>query len=192
LPRALLIIDLDHFKEVNDRYGHACGDAVLIAVAERLRASLRESDTIVRWGGEEFLVIARATPEGVDEIAARILRAIAEPIVTDGRPIRATASIGYAPMPLPPAGAPLSWDRAIGLVDMALYLAKANGRNRAYGIERLASADEETVAAVERDLARAFTTGLAEPRVVYGPTPGSSGVSAASPAPAPALARASG
>jgi diguanylate cyclase (GGDEF)-like protein len=192
-PRALLIIDLDHFKETNDRHGHARGDAVLVAVAERLRATLRESDTIVRWGGEEFLVIAKAAPDGVDEIAARVLRAIAgEPVVRDGRAIVTTASIGYAPMPLPPATAPLPWDRAIGLVDMALYLAKANGRNRAFGIERLKDGDDATLAAVERDLARAVDTGLAELRVVYGPAPGGAGVSAASPARAPARARASG
>lgn len=168
--RALLLIDLDHFKETNDRHGHALGDAVLVAVAERLRNSLRDTDTIVRWGGEEFLVLANATPDRVDEIAARILRAVsAEPIVLNDKVIRTTVSIGYAPMPLPPASVPLSWDRAIGLVDMALYLAKSNGRNRAYGIQRLADDDDATVAAAERDLEHAWRSGLAELSVIYGP-----------------------
>jgi diguanylate cyclase (GGDEF)-like protein len=171
-PRVLLLIDLDHFKETNDRFGHALGDAVLVAVADRLRAALRETDTIVRWGGEEFLVLAKATPDRVDEIAARILRAIsAEPIVLNDTTIRAPASIGYAPMPLPPSTEPLSWDRAIGLVDMALYLAKSNGRNRAYGIQRLASDDEPTLAAAERDLEHAWKSGRAELHVIYGPPP---------------------
>ena len=68
---ALLLIDLDHFKEINDRYGHAAGDAVLVDVASRLRDTLRETDMIVRWGGEEFLVYVAATQAGrLDEIAA--------------------------------------------------------------------------------------------------------------------------
>ena len=172
--RALLLIDLDHFKETNDRFGHALGDAVLVAVAERLRASLRDSDTIVRWGGEEFLVLARTAPDRVDEIAARILRAVSsEPIVLNDKVIRMTASIGYAPMPLPPSSAPLSWDRAIGLVDMALYMAKVNGRNRAYGIQRLRGDDGETLAAAERDLEHAWKSGLVDLHVLYGPQPSS-------------------
>lgn len=170
--RALLLIDLDHFKETNDRHGHALGDAALVAVAARLRDSLRETDTIVRWGGEEFLVVAHATPERLDDIATRILRAVAgEPIVVGDRAIRTSVSIGYVPLPLPPLTAPLSWDRAIGLVDMALYLAKMNGRNRAYGIQRLTDADAETLAASERDLEHAWQSGRIELSVVYGPAP---------------------
>ncbi len=170
--RALLLIDLDHFKETNDRFGHALGDAALVAIAERLRESLRESDTIVRWGGEEFLVVARASPDRLEDIAARILRAVAgEPIAAGGKSIRTSVSIGYVPLPLPPSNAPLSWDRAIGLVDMALYLAKLNGRNRAYGIGRLADADPETLAAAERDLEHAWKSGRVEMSVVYGPPP---------------------
>ena len=181
--RALLLIDLDHFKETNDRFGHALGDAVLVAVAERLRNALRETDTIVRWGGEEFLVVANAAPDRVDDIAARILRAVAaEPMVLDDRVIRATVSIGYAPMPLPPARSPLSWDRAIGLVDMALYMAKVNGRNRAYGIRRLADDGDATLASAERDLERAWKDGLAEMQVLYGPLPSSPAGTEARPA----------
>ncbi|MBE7523160.1 MAG: GGDEF domain-containing protein [Burkholderiales bacterium] len=170
--RALLLIDLDHFKETNDRHGHALGDAVLVAVAGRLRESLRESDTIVRWGGEEFLVVARTSPDRLDDIASRILRAVAgEPIVAGDRAIRTSVSIGYVPLPLPPTTAALSWDRAIGLVDMALYLAKMNGRNRAYGIQRLSDADPETLAATERDLEHAWKSGRVEVSVLYGPPP---------------------
>ncbi len=182
--RALLLIDIDHFKETNDRFGHALGDAVLVAVSERLRDTLRETDTIVRWGGEEFLVYATTRADGLDDIAARILRAIsAQPITLHGKDIRTTVSIGYMAMPLPPAFVPLSWDRAIGLVDMALYMAKVNGRNRAYGLKRLVRDDEEALAAAERDLEHAWKSGLVEMQVLYGPSP-ASGVSANVPSPA--------
>jgi diguanylate cyclase (GGDEF)-like protein len=179
--QALLLIDIDHFKETNDRFGHALGDAVLVAVAQRLRDLLRETDMIVRWGGEEFLVLARTGSDRIDDIAARILRAIsAEPIRLNDKVIRTTASIGYVSMPLPPAEAPLSWDQAIGLVDMALYMAKFNGRNRAYGIHRLARSDAETLAAAERDLEHAWKSGLVEMRVMYGPSPTSDAMAASS------------
>ncbi|MCC6194155.1 MAG: GGDEF domain-containing protein [Burkholderiales bacterium] len=178
LASALLLIDIDHFKETNDRFGHAIGDAVLVAVSDRLRATLRDTDIVVRWGGEEFLVYATTGADRVDDIAARILRAIsAQPITLDGQVVRTTMSIGYMAMPLPPATTPLSWDRAIGLVDMALYMAKVNGRNRAYGIKRLVRDDDEVLAAAERDLEHAWQSGLVELHVLYGPSP-ASGVSA--------------
>jgi len=169
------LIDIDHFKETNDRFGHALGDAVLVAVARRLRDSLRETDMIVRWGGEEFLVLATTNADRLDELATRILNGIsAEPIVLLDKVIRTTASIGYVPIPLPPGDVALPWDRAIGLVDMALYMAKVNGRNRAYGIRRLARGDAETLAAAVNDLEHASKAGLVELRVVYGPYPASS------------------
>ncbi len=179
--RALLLIDIDHFKETNDRFGHALGDAALIAVANRLRETLRETDTIVRWGGEEFLVHATTRTDGIDDIAARILRAIsAQPITLHGKDIRTTVSIGYMPMPLPPEFAPLSWDRAIGLVDMALYMAKVNGRNRAYGLKRVLGDVADALPAAERDLQHAWKSGLVDMKVLYGPTP-ASGLSASTP-----------
>ena len=71
--QGLLLLDLDHFKTVNDRHGHAGGDAVLIAIAGRLRETLREEDMVVRWGGEEFLVYAPAVSPGrLDDIALRL------------------------------------------------------------------------------------------------------------------------
>jgi hypothetical protein len=76
-------------------------------------------------------------------------------------------------MPLPPTSVPLSWDRAIGLVDMALYMAKVNGRNRAYGLKRLMQDDDEALAAAERDLEHAWKSGLVEMQVTYGPSPAS-------------------
>jgi diguanylate cyclase (GGDEF)-like protein len=168
---ALLLIDLDNFKATNDGYGHSAGDAVLVAAAQRLREALRETDMIVRWGGEEFLVYVAATqPDKLDEIALRIMHALAtEPFMHHGCPISITASVGYVPMPLPPDVAGLPWERAIGLADMALYMAKVHGRNRAYGIRRLADAESETLAAVERDLERAWRDGLVDMQVLNGP-----------------------
>jgi diguanylate cyclase (GGDEF)-like protein len=177
--RALLLIDIDHFKETNDRFGHALGDAVLVAVADRLRETLRETDMIVRWGGEEFLVFATAKADRIDDIAARVLRALsAEAIKVHDKRIPTTASIGYITLPLPPGNLPLSWDRALGLIDMALYMAKVGGRNRAYGIRRLVRDDPECLAAAERDLEHARSAGLVEMHVLYGPLP-ASGVSGA-------------
>lgn len=168
--RALLLIDIDHFKETNDRFGHALGDAVLVAVAARLRDSLRDSDMIVRWGGEEFLVLAPTNADRLDELATRILDAVCrEPITIDGKIIRTSASIGYLPVPLQPGDVALPWERAISLVDMALYMAKLNGRNRAYGIRHLIRSDVEALAAIQRDLEYAAKAGYVELSVVYGP-----------------------
>ena len=131
---------------------------------------------IVRWGGEEFLVYATTKADRIDEIAARILHAIsAQSITLHDKDIRTTASIGYMAMPLAPEGVPMSWDQAIGLIDMALYMAKMNGRNRAYGIQRFLRDDAETLAAAERDLERAWKSGLVEMQVLYGPSPATAG-----------------
>jgi diguanylate cyclase (GGDEF)-like protein len=171
---ALLLIDIDLFKQTNDRYGHAAGDAVLVVVARRLRDTLRETDMIVRWGGEEFLVFAPATSaDKLAEIAARVMAAVAaEPIVYQGNSIRVTASIGYAPMPLPPENITLPWERAIGLADMALYMAKLDGRNCAYGIRRLRRSDDEAMERIERDLQSAWANGMVEMHLERGPVLG--------------------
>jgi len=168
---ALLLIDIDLFKQTNDRYGHAAGDAVLVAVARRLRETLRETDMIVRWGGEEFLVFVPATSaDKLDEIAARIMTAIGrEQIDYKGNSIRVTASVGYAPMPLPPENIHLPWERAVGLVDMALYMAKLHGRNCAYGIRRLRRSDDEAMSRIERNLESAWANGMVEMHLEPGP-----------------------
>jgi len=168
--RALLRIDIDFFKQTNDRYGHAAGDTVLVTIARRLRETLRETDMIVRWGGEEFLVLAPTNADRLDELATRILDAICrEPIALDGKIIRTTASIGYLPVPLQPGDVALPWEKAISLVDMALYMAKVNGRNRAYGIRRVIRSDTDALAAIQRDLEHAAKSGYVEMGVVYGP-----------------------
>lgn len=135
-PRACLlvfILDLDHFKAVNDRYGHATGDAVLKGSGARLLAAARSGDTVARWGGEEFLILARdASPEEAPRMAERFRRSLAElPLqVPGGMPIPLTVSVGFACFPMKaPDGSPLSWDEVLSLADGGLYEAKARGRN---------------------------------------------------------------
>ena len=158
---SVFLADLDHFKRINDRQGHAAGDAVLVEVAQRLRAMLREADLIVRWGGEEFLVIARsAAPAAVQALAQRMLDAIGgAPFFHEGRSIDVTVSIGYATFPIEPNQLEVRWDRAINLVDTAMYLAKAHGRNRAYGVRALQARDAEQFDAIGRALENAWMAG---------------------------------
>ena len=171
LEGTVFLIDIDHFKRINDCWGHAVGDAVIVEVARRLRAVLREPDLIVRWGGEEFLVVVRTlAPEAVEALAARMLDVIGErPVEHDGRSIAASASIGYATFPIEPARLALSWERAINLVDTALYLAKAHGRNRAYGVRNLHAHDDAQLDAISRSLEDAWRAGEVSLTLLHGP-----------------------
>jgi diguanylate cyclase (GGDEF)-like protein len=157
----VLLADLDHFKRINDRHGHAAGDAVLVEVSQRLRAILREADLIVRWGGEEFLVVVRALGlEAVQALAQRMLDTVGStPFEHEGKVMHTTVSVGYATFPIEPALLPLSWERAINLVDTALYLAKAHGRNRAYGVRMLQAQTEAQLDAIGRSLEDAWLAG---------------------------------
>jgi len=124
---AVFYLDVDHFKKVNDRHGHAIGDKVLRTVAERLRTAIRPGDTVARIGGDEFVVVAaEVTREEVaSEIAERIRAGMATPIRIGGRHVSATISVGVAVGPT---------RRALSLLehaDVALYRAKGLGRNRA-------------------------------------------------------------
>lgn len=150
---------------------------MLVAVAARLRDALRDTDMVVRWGGEEFLVYATARADRVDDIAARILSSVsARAIVVQDKVVRTTVSMGYMTLPLANSSELLSWDRALGLVDMALYMAKTGGRNRAFGLQRLVHDDPESLAAAERDLENACKQGLVEVQVLYGQFPSKAGV----------------
>jgi diguanylate cyclase (GGDEF)-like protein len=168
--QAILLIDLDHFKLINDRFGHAVGDAVLIAVARRLRDALRETDMIVRWGGEEFLVYLPVAPAGrLDEIVVRIMHGVSATAVNVmGKDLHVTVSIGYSPLLLPPDNIALGWERMLGLADKALYLAKGRGRNRAYGVIGLRGAGADMLAAIETDLEQAWRDGVVTLRELPG------------------------
>jgi diguanylate cyclase (GGDEF)-like protein len=130
LPIALLFIDLDHFKQVNDTFGHQAGDACLRAIIDPIHAELRQSDVIGRYGGEEFVVIlSSADAAAASPIAQRILERVAAVSVEGfGKPIGLTCSIGIA------ASDTLGvWDEhLIAQADAAVYMAKRLGRNRVH------------------------------------------------------------
>jgi diguanylate cyclase (GGDEF)-like protein len=134
----LYLLDLDRFKELNDRAGHPAGDAVLVELARRLREVARSSDSVVRWGGEEFLLISRWTDrESGDVLALRLLEAIGDFPFTfaPGRTATVTCSVGWAPFPWhPDQPEAVSFEEVLSLADRALYLAKREGRDRAVGV----------------------------------------------------------
>jgi diguanylate cyclase (GGDEF)-like protein len=127
---ALLLVDIDHFKKVNDTFGHLAGDRVLSAVATALQKSVRNEDVVARYGGEEFAVLLRATPiEHVRGTADR-LRKLVESLAVDNEatdPIRVTISIGMATFPEQAVTTP---EDLVEAADQALYRAKNGGRNR--------------------------------------------------------------
>jgi len=133
-----VLVDIDRFKRVNDEMGHAAGDRLLQEVAERIGSVMRRSDDLVRWGGEEFLLVCRTTDrENGGLLCNRVLEAIRElPFdVGNGVQIHKTCSIGWAPFPwLRDDVGLLSIDNVIELADKALYLAKREGRNRSFGM----------------------------------------------------------
>jgi diguanylate cyclase (GGDEF)-like protein len=124
---ALAFIDLDRFKDVNDSFSHLVGDQVLTTVAQRIRSVVRPNDTVVRWGGDEFLVLFEHLDPDVRGIPVvdRILAAVAEPIPYDGHQLHVTASIGLAyQRPEDDFGA----DELVRRADMAMYSVKDAGR----------------------------------------------------------------
>jgi diguanylate cyclase (GGDEF)-like protein len=135
----LYMVDLDGFKEINDSYGHGVGDRVLRQVAGRISAVIRSSDVLVRWGGDEFLIVSRHSSRAeAGSFALRVLSAVAGPAsgaaIARGE-IRTTCSIGWAAFPWDPDkpdGVPL--EAVLGLSDRGVYEAKTGGRNRAIGV----------------------------------------------------------
>ncbi|HUY61895.1 MAG TPA: GGDEF domain-containing protein, partial [Candidatus Dormibacteraeota bacterium] len=125
---AVLFLDLDYFKRVNDGAGHLVGDRVLVTVAERLLAVVRPADTVARLGGDEFVVLAEDLDDAAGaarELAARIARAMREPISVDGHELVVTASIGMAL-----ADAESDPAEVLAHADAAMYEAKRRGRDR--------------------------------------------------------------
>lgn len=126
-PLSVIMVDIDHFKRVNDTYGHEAGDRVLRSFSLTVKGSIRPSDLLGRYGGEEFLVICSADLDEAAEIAERVREAvISSPVrVSENQSISITASFGVAQY-LPGDSTPAVVNRA----DKALYFAKQNGRNR--------------------------------------------------------------
>jgi len=126
-PLGVLFIDLDDFKLVNDRLGHAAGDALLCQVALRLQAAVRTGDTVARISGDEFAIVLAdlARPDDAAVVAQKILERLAEPVALDGEPTFVTASIGIASFPTDGDYV----DALLGAADAAMYRAKQSGRN---------------------------------------------------------------
>ena len=135
---ALVMVDLDHFKEVNDTYGHAAGDHVLRQVAEILQEATRDTDTVVRWGGEEFLVVARNAARKDAVVLVERIRSRVEAHafdLGDGATLRRTCSVGFALMPFLCAEPEyMTWEEVVDVADHCLYAAKRSGRNGWVGI----------------------------------------------------------
>ncbi len=130
---AVLFVDLDDFKQVNDTLGHAAGDELLCATAARLRVNLRETDTIARLGGDEFAIVLPGAPSARDGelVAAKLLNALEEPVLFEGHEMRVRASIGLAMFPEDGMEAELLLRRA----DEAMYRAKQQGGGRLVSTE---------------------------------------------------------
>jgi diguanylate cyclase (GGDEF)-like protein len=133
------LIDADNFKEVNDQYGHDVGDKVLIEMAHRLSSSIRHSDVLVRWGGEEFLIVSRYTDRSEAELLAqRVLSAVADTPIRlsgSGESIYRTCSLGWAAFPWSPENPEaIGYEEVLTLADRGLHRAKALGKNRAVGV----------------------------------------------------------
>jgi diguanylate cyclase (GGDEF)-like protein len=128
-PLAVLLFDVDHFKAVNDRYGHLAGDAVLIAIARLVQQSVRTEDLVVRYGGEEFLILGRSLDGKGAGVFAERLRALVEalPISYGEQRIGVTISVGVA---IGPNEADRDGTTLLRRADEALYEAKRRGRNR--------------------------------------------------------------
>ncbi len=126
-PLSVLLLDLDHFKRVNDTYGHTVGDAVLRELARRLAACVREVDTVARYGGEEFVVVTpETTTTGAEHLAERICEAVREePFVVNANRVRVTTSIGIASLP----GHGTASGDLVRAADEGLYEAKRAGRD---------------------------------------------------------------
>jgi diguanylate cyclase (GGDEF)-like protein len=141
-----LLIDLDRFKSVNDEFGHQAGDAMLMQVAEVLRESCRASDSIARWGGDEFLVVSRFSDRRTGSVLAERIRVAIEQRVFDlgdGRTVQRSCSLGFASFPFSIAypGA-LTWEQVVAVADQALSRAMRAGSNRWVGVSSSDTAAE--------------------------------------------------
>ena len=154
-PVSVLFVDLDRFKPFNDMFGHAFGDQVLVAVAERLRSTVGPRDTVARLSGDEFLVVAPAT--GSDEatvLAERLTAAVTTPFRIDGREVELTVSIGVAA-----ARSERSGQELLAGADMAMYRAKQGGRGGVVQFDQTMRSDMSRRIDLERELTTAVRSG---------------------------------
>ena len=153
---ALMFLDLDKFKDVNDTLGHHVGDLLLQAVAQRLRRCVRETDTVARLGGDEFAVILTqlTDPMGAEKVAESIIQAIAAPFNLDGHDIQTSTSVGIT---LAPDDATHP-DQLLKNADLAMFRSKAEGRNNFHYYVSQMDVEIQARKVVERDLRQAVGT----------------------------------
>lgn len=149
------LLDIDDFKQVNDKYGHSAGDAVLMQIKPILSAVFRETDYFVRWGGEEFLVIARFSDRSNASYLAEKLRRAVEVFdfeIDEHCTINKTCSIGFASFPFiishPEA---LSWERVVDIADHCLYAAKKSNKNTWVGLDNISCTDINILALMPKN-----------------------------------------
>ncbi len=154
---AVVFVDLDRFKVINDMLGHAAGDEVLVGVAKRITTAVREVDTVGRLGGDEFVVLLEDClgPEGAALTAERIRQVLLEPIPAGGQEVHVTASLGVVIH----GGGPTSADELVGDSDRAMYRAKRNGRDRIELFDEELRAEVAARVATEGALRRALPRG---------------------------------
>lgn len=169
---AIVMLDIDRFKAVNDTYGHASGDAVLAQVAERIRAVCRGTDLPVRWGGEEFLVLGHVADfDGACAFTERLARELREqPFqLPDGKNLVLTASLGFTLFPFiatdPEA---VEWEETVAMADRCLYAAKSSGRDRWVGTAAADGASAEDTSRFRWDPEGAVESGAVLLRAAEG------------------------
>src|SRR3712207_4247266 len=143
-PTSVLFLDLDDFKDVNDSRGHAVGDQLLGTVGRRIQGCVRSVDQVARLGGDEFAVVVAGSARTAAEVGERVLAALADPVVVDGRALHVRVSIGVADST---TAGDRSADTLLRNADLAMYLAKSSGKNRvvvyAEGMELAAQSKAE-------------------------------------------------
>ena len=155
IPLALVYIDLDHFKEVNDSMGHAAGDAALVEAAKRIGTCIRASDTLARLGGDEFVAILGQCPDRapVNLVAQKIIQRLSEPFLIGGKTIHLTASIGVAFYP----DDANNMESLLSYADQAMYASKHQGRSRFNYFTRSMREASQTRQAMIKDLRKAVS-----------------------------------
>jgi diguanylate cyclase (GGDEF)-like protein/PAS domain S-box-containing protein len=153
----LLLLDLDHFKDINDTLGHPVGDTLLRLVAERLSTSVRPSDTLARFGGDEFALVQTGLhgPEGAAALVQRLIDALAAPFTLETQEVQVSASAGVVVYP----GNSDDADELVRQADVALYRAKQEGRARARFFDTTMDAEVQARRSLERELRRALDRG---------------------------------
>ena len=162
---AVVFVDLDHFKRINDAHGHEVGDRFLAAIAEHLRSTLRRSDTVARFGGDEFVILVEhsAGAQDLAEVGERVVTALERPFALGGEELRSSGSVGIAVTDRPDVRP----ETLLREADVAMYRAKAAGGSRCELFDNVMRAEVERRVRVQGELSRALDVG--ELRVHYQP-----------------------